>query len=87
MGDNVDVGIYSVSEALLIAKKLETDLVEISPKALPPVCKAMDYKKFLYEQKKRDKYLKAKTRKLLLKRLDLVLKQTYMIMSLRKNMR
>ena len=61
MGDNVEVGIYSVSEALLIAKKLETDLVEISPKALPPVCKAMDYKKFLYEQKKRDKYLKAKT--------------------------
>ena len=51
MGDNVDVGIYSVSE-VLIAKKLETDLVEISPKALPPVCKAMDYKKFLYEQKK-----------------------------------
>ena len=63
MGDNVDVGIYPVSEALLIAKKLETDLVEISPKALPPVCKAMDYKKFLYEQKKRDKYLKAKTQK------------------------
>ena len=67
MGDNVDVGIYSVSEALLIAKKLETDLVEISPKALPPVCKAMDYKKFLYEQKKRDKYLKAKTQKVVVK--------------------
>ena len=67
MGDNVDVGIYSLSEALLIAKKLETDLVEISPKALPPVCKAMDYKKFLYEQKKRDKYLKAKTQKVVVK--------------------
>ena len=67
MGDNVDVGIYSVSEALLIAKKLETDLVEISPKAQPPVCKAMDYKKFLYEQKKRDKYLKAKTQKVVVK--------------------
>ena len=67
MGDNVEVGIYSVSEALLIAKKLETDLVEISPKALPPVCKAMDYKKFLYEQKKRDKYLKAKTQKVVVK--------------------
>ena len=58
MGDNVDVGIYSLSEALLVSKKLETDLVEISPKALPPVCKAMDYKKFLYEQKKREKSLK-----------------------------
>ena len=67
MGDNVDVGIYSLSEALLIAKKLETDLVEISPKVLPPVCKAMDYKKFLYEQKKRDKYLKAKTQKVVVK--------------------
>jgi translation initiation factor IF-3 len=67
VGDNVEVGIYSVSEALLIAKKLETDLVEISPKALPPVCKAMDYKKFLYEQKKRDKYLKAKTQKVVVK--------------------
>ena len=67
MGDNVDVGIYSLSEALLVAKKLETDLVEISPKALPPVCKAMDYKKFLYEQKKRDKYLKAKTQKVVVK--------------------
>ena len=53
----MDVGIYPVSEALLIAKKLETDLVEISPKAVPPVCKAMDYKKFLYDQKKREKYL------------------------------
>ena len=67
MGDNVEVGIYSVSEALLIAKKLETDLVEISPKALPPVCKAMDYKKFLYEQKKREKVLKAKSTKIVVK--------------------
>ena len=63
----MDVGIYPVSEALLIAKKLETDLVEISPKAVPPVCKAMDYKKFLYDQKKREKYLKAKTQKVIVK--------------------
>ena len=56
-----------MGEALLIAKKLETDLVEISPKALPPVCKAMDYKKFLYDQKKREKYLKAKTQKVVVK--------------------
>ena len=67
VGDNVEVGIYPVSEALLIAKRLETDLVEISPKALPPVCKAMDYKKFLYDQKKREKYLKAKTQKVVVK--------------------
>jgi len=67
VGDNVDVGIYPVSEALFIAKKLETDLVEISPKADPPVCKAMDYKKFLYDQKKREKYLKAKTQKVVVK--------------------
>jgi translation initiation factor IF-3 len=43
------------------------DLVEISPKAIPPVCKIMDYKKFLYEQKKRDKILKAKTTKVIIK--------------------
>ena len=86
MGDNVEVGIYSVSEALLIAKKLETDLVEISPKALPPVCKAMDYKKFLYEQKKRDKYLKAKTQKVVVKEIRFGPQTDIQIMSLRKNM-
>ena len=67
VGDNVDIGIYPISEALLIAKKLETDLVEISPKAVPPVCKALDYKKFLYDQRKREKYLKAKTQKVVVK--------------------
>jgi translation initiation factor IF-3 len=46
---------------------LELDLVEISPKASPPVCKILEYKKFLYEQKKREKSLKAKTSKIIIK--------------------
>ena len=50
-----------------MAEELELDLVEISPNAAPPVCKIMDYKKFLYEQKKRDKALKAKATKVVIK--------------------
>ena len=57
VGDNVEIGIYPISKALEISKSLETDLVEISPKASPPVCKALDYKKFLYDQRKREKFL------------------------------
>ena len=67
MGDNVEVGIYSTNEALRIARNLELDLVEISPKASPPVCKILEYKKFLYEQKKRDKALKSKATKIVVK--------------------
>ena len=67
MGDNVEVGVYPLSKALSIAQSLELDLVEISPKASPPVCKILEYKKFLYEQKKRDKALKAKTSKIIVK--------------------
>ena len=67
MGDNVEVGVYQLSKALSIAQSLELDLVEISPKATPPVCKILEYKKFLYEQKKRDKALKAKTSKIIVK--------------------
>lgn len=58
---------YPVKEALVKAEELELDLVEISPKADPPVCKIMDYKKFLYEQKKREKALKAKSSKIVVK--------------------
>ena len=58
---------YSLSQALAIAKEQEVDLVEISPKAVPPVCKVMDYKKFLYEQKKRDKAIKSKATKVVVK--------------------
>ncbi|HPF96578.1 MAG: translation initiation factor IF-3 [Flavobacteriaceae bacterium] len=67
VGDNVETGIYTVSKGLQMADELGLDLVEISPKADPPVCKIMDYKKFLYEQKKRDKVLKAKATKVIIK--------------------
>lgn len=67
MGENVKVDIYSLKEALAMAEEQELDLVEISPKADPPVCKVMDYKKFLYEQKKREKVLKAKTTQVVVK--------------------
>lgn len=67
VGDNVDVGIYSLAEGLKIADDLGLDLVEISPSANPPVCKVMDYKKFLYEQKKREKALKSKASKVVIK--------------------
>lgn len=67
MGDNVEMGVYPISKARDIAKEQELDLVEISPNANPPVCKIIDYKKFLYEQKKRDKALKAKATKVVIK--------------------
>lgn len=67
MGDNIEVGIYTLRDALQKAEELELDLVEISPNAAPPVCKILDYKKFLYEQKKRDKALKAKATKVVIK--------------------
>ncbi len=61
MGDNIEPKVYKTSEALRIAEEQELDLVEISPNAEPPVCKIMDYKKFLYMQKKREKEMKAKS--------------------------
>ncbi|MFB9054712.1 translation initiation factor IF-3 [Formosa undariae] len=67
VGDNVEVGVYPTRKALALAEEQELDLVEISPKAVPPVCKIMDYKKFLYEQKKRDKALKSKATKVIVK--------------------
>ena len=67
VGDNVEIGVYKLSQALVIANEQDLDLVEISPKAVPPVCKVMDYKKFLYEQKKREKTLKSKAAKVVVK--------------------
>ena len=61
------MGVYPLRKALSLAQELELDLVEISPKASPPVCKILEYKKFLYEQTKRDKALKAKTSKIIIK--------------------
>jgi translation initiation factor IF-3 len=59
VGDNVTVGVYPIEEARKIAIAQEMDLVEISPNAAPPVCKVIDYKKFLYEKKRKEKEMKA----------------------------
>ena len=68
MGDNIEnPGIYPLREALKIADELELDLVEISPKADPPVYKIIDYSKFLYQQKKKQKEMKAKAFKIVVK--------------------
>ena len=63
VGEDMEPKVLSISEALQIAREKELDLVEISPNAVPPVCKILDYKKFLYEKKKKEKELKAKTHK------------------------
>ncbi len=67
VGDNVEPGIFKTADAMRLADQLELDLVEISPNAEPPVCKIMDYKKFVYMQKKRDKELKAKSTQIVVK--------------------
>ena len=67
VGEGIQQGIYPVSKAIQMAEQLELDLVEISPNASPPVCKIIDYKKYLYEQKKRQKELKAKQSKIVIK--------------------
>ncbi|MDD3878290.1 MAG: translation initiation factor IF-3 [Bacteroidales bacterium] len=67
VGENVESGIFNIREALNIAYDQGLDLVEISPSANPPVCKVVDYQKFLYEQKKKVKEIKAKTAKVVVK--------------------
>ena len=62
VGDNVQVGIYPTADALRMAQEQAMDLVEISPQADPPVCKIIDYNKFLYEKKKKEKEMKAKSK-------------------------
>ena len=62
VGDNIEVGVYSIQEALKMAQEQQLDLVEISPNADPPVCKIIDYNKFLYEKKKKEKEMKAKSK-------------------------
>jgi translation initiation factor IF-3 len=62
VGDNVEVGVYSTQEALKIANEQGLDLVEISPNADPPVCRIIDYNKFLYEKKKKEKEMKANSK-------------------------
>ena len=67
VGDNVEQGVYPTSEALKMAEEQGLDLVVISDKAEPYICRILDYKKFLYEQKKKQKELKAKQVKVVLK--------------------
>ena len=67
MGPNVKIGVYSLFEGIKLSEEQELDLVEISPNATPPVCKILNYKKFLYEQKKREKSLKSKATKVVIK--------------------
>lgn len=67
VGDNVEQGVFSFEQAMKMADELELDLVEISPTAVPPVCRIIDYQKFLYHQKKRDKEKKANSAKVIVK--------------------
>lgn len=67
VGENIEPGIYYTDKALAMAIEQDLDLVEISPTIDPPVCKIMDYKKFLYEKKKKEKEIKAKSQKVLIK--------------------
>jgi translation initiation factor IF-3 len=60
VGDNIEQGVYKTSEALEIAYDMELDLVEISPNVRPPICKIIDYQKFLYDKKKKEKELQKK---------------------------
>ncbi|MCF8379161.1 MAG: translation initiation factor IF-3 [Bacteroidales bacterium] len=71
VGENIEPGIFSLRDALNMAENLELDLVEISPTANPPVCKIIDYKKFIYDRKKKQKEIKAKTQKVVIKEIRL----------------
>lgn len=71
VGDGIEPKIVNAREALSVAQEEGLDLVEISPNANPPVCKIMDYKKFLYEQKRKQKEIKAKSAKVVVKEIRL----------------
>ncbi|MFZ4463040.1 MAG: translation initiation factor IF-3 [Bacteroidales bacterium] len=71
VGENVEPGIFQLREALAMAEAQGLDLVEISPTANPPVCKILDYKKFLFELKKKQKEIKAKSVKIVVKEIRL----------------
>jgi translation initiation factor IF-3 len=62
VGEDIEPGVYPIAEAIKFAQDKEVDLVEISPNAVPPVCRVIDYQKFLYEKKKKDKEQKAKSK-------------------------
>lgn len=67
VGDNVEPGLYTIDKALSIADSLDLDLVEISPNAVPPVCKITEYSKFVYEQKKKLKEIKSNAKQTVVK--------------------
>jgi translation initiation factor IF-3 len=71
VGENIEPGIFNIKDAIKIADNLGLDLVEISPSANPPVCRVIDYQKFLYEQKKKQKEMKAKSAKIVVKEIRL----------------
>ena len=62
VGENVEVGVYSIQDALRMSQEQGLDLVEISPNVDPPICKIIDYNKFLYDKKKKEKEMKAKSK-------------------------
>lgn len=66
-GENVETGIYPIAQAIEMAEQQGLDLVEISPNAVPPVCRIIDYSKFLYEQKKKQKEIKSKAKQTIIK--------------------
>ena len=67
VGENVEQGIYNLQQAKAMAQAQNLDLVEISPNATPPVCRIIDYSKFKYEQKKKQKEIKANAQKVVVK--------------------
>ncbi len=67
VGENIESGVYPLREALAMAEAAGQDLVEISPNAEPPVCRIIDYSKFLYQLKKKQKEIKAKSVKVVIK--------------------
>ena len=78
VGEEIESQVMSIQDALRLADTMEVDLVEISPSAEPPVCKLVDYQKFLYQQKKKQKEIKAKTKRSVL---DQILMITIIISS------
>ncbi|MFZ2286585.1 MAG: translation initiation factor IF-3 [Bacteroidales bacterium] len=67
VGENIEPKVMDIRDALSLADEMELDLVEISPNAEPPVCKIVDYQKFLYQQKKKQKEIKANAAKIVVK--------------------
>jgi translation initiation factor IF-3 len=69
VGENIEPGVFSLRAALDKANDLGLDLVEISPNAVPPVCRLVDYNKFLYEKKRKEKEIKSNAKKVEIKEL------------------